>query len=183
MPPRVPGDMIILVLPNQTCIFLSPAFISLSWLRWDLYGSMSWQAMPISMYALRVSHPLPVATDFLNTGDTHRNLRFARSHRYPREGTLCQSFIRYPNSSKSENPMDDSNVKISYVSRFKMVHLSHFKLILISPYLTTHQAKRAFLGAQVHLVSGWRHCSPRGESSDASELLGAVLPTAAWMKR
>ena len=97
----------------------------------------------------------------------------------------CQSFIRYPNSSKSENPMD-SNVKISYdsdVSRFKMLHLSHFKLILISPNLTTHQAKRAFLGAQVHLVSGWRHCSPRGESSDASELLGAVLPTAAWMKR
>ena len=65
----------------------------------------------------------------------------------------------------------------------KWFHLSHFKLILISPYLTTHQAKRAFLGAQVHLVSGWRHCSPRGESSDASELLGAVLPTAAWMKR
>jgi hypothetical protein len=48
----------------------------------------------------------------------------------------CQSFIiRYPNSRKSENPMDDSNVKISYVSRFKMVHLSHFKLILISPHI------------------------------------------------
>lgn len=41
------------------------------------------------MNALRVSHLFPVANDFLNTGDTfHRNLRFARSHRYPREGTL-----------------------------------------------------------------------------------------------